>query len=64
MVTWFIGSRIRQSKWNTPDGENEFAYLDFHVLNFFFFKKQLYFNYLPPDPVQLVWEGSGNQQIK
>ena len=36
-----------------------FAYLDFCVLK----KKKINFNfdYLPPDPVQLVWEGSGNQ---
>ena len=40
-----------------------FAYLDFRVL-----KKEkeitFIFNHLLPDPVKLVWEGSGNQEIK
>ena len=40
-----------------------FAYLDFCVLRNFF-KSTLFFNNLPPDPVKLVWEGSGNQLIK
>ena len=40
-----------------------FAYLDFRML-----KKgkeiNFIFNYLPPDPVKLVWEECGNQKIK
>ena len=35
----------------------EFAYLDFRVWK----KINFIFNYLPPDPVKLGWEGSGNQ---
>ena len=31
------------------------------VRKFFFFKVNFIFNNFPPDPVKLVWEGSGNQ---
>ena len=38
-----------------------FAYLDICVLKKRRKKINVIFNYLPPDPVKLVWEGSGNQ---
>ena len=37
-----------------------FANLEFCVL-IFFFKTNFIFNYLFPNPVKLVWEGSRNQ---